>query len=73
MQLFVVQRNVLNTERLMAFTATQWNVISKTQHTLQHLMLMLVSVVMQITLPLNKVKHYTEQENFNLPLTEVKP
>lgn len=36
-------------------------------------MLMLVSVVMQIILPLNKGKHYTEQENINLAFTKVKP
>lgn len=44
----------------------------KHKHTLQHLMLMLVSVVMQIILPLNKGKHYTEQENINLAFTKVK-
>ena len=36
-------------------------------------MLMLVSVVMQITLPINKGKHYIEQENINLTLSKVKP
>lgn len=44
----------------------------KHEHTLQHLMVMLVSVVMQIILPLNKGKHYTEQGNINLALTKVK-
>ena len=35
-------------------------------------MAMLVSVVMQIILPLNKGKHYTEQGNINQALTKVK-
>ena len=34
---------------------------------------MLVSVVIQIILPLNKGKHCTEQEKINLALTKVKP
>ena len=45
----------------------------KHKYTPQDLMLMLVSVVIQIILPLNKGKHCTEQEKINQALTKVKP
>lgn len=38
----------------------------KHKHTLQHLMLMLVSVVIQIILPLNKGNHYTKHQSSTL-------